>query len=360
MRQGMRRGRIVGGVAAALAVGLAGAIYAAEAITVASFGGQYAVSQIEAYHKPFTAATGVQVNSVDYNGGLAEVRAQVESGNVTWNVIDIETQDLEIGCSEGLLEPIDASVLPPGDDGTPATEDFLPGTLHECGVGSIVWSNVIAYNASMFPGEKPKTIADFFDLEKFPGRRALSKRPNANLEWALMADGVPREQVYEVLSTPEGVDRALAKLDTIKDHLVFWEAGAQPPQMLADGEVAMSSAYNGRIYPAMVKENKPLAIIWDGHLWNVDYFAILSGSPDQETALEFIKFATSTEPLAEQSKYIPYGPVRRSSVPLIDPAVAPHMPTAPENLAVGLAFNSEWWADHADEMNERYAVWLAQ
>src|SRR5690606_34947940 len=237
-------GPLTGAVLASVAV--AGSAAAAESLTIASFGGQYAVSQIEAYHKPYTAETGVVVNSVDYNGGLAELRAQVESGNVTWDLMDVETQDLELGCSEGLFEPIDPAILPPGLDGTPATEDFIPGTLHECGVGNIIWSNVIAYNDTKFPDKKPTKIADFFDTKTFPGKRGIARRPNGTLEWALIADGVPIDEVYDTLATPEGVDRAFAKMDTVKDAIIVWEAGAQPPELLADAEVAMSSAYTGR------------------------------------------------------------------------------------------------------------------
>ena len=333
---------------------------AAEALTIASFGGQYSLSQIEAYHKPFSAKTGIQVNSVDYNGGLAELRAQVESGNVDWDAVDLESQDLQLACNEGLIEKIDRGIIEPGADGSPPDKDFLPGTLHECGVGTAIWSNVVAYNTTSFPGEKPSKIADFFDVQRFPGKRAISKRPNAILEWALIADGVPVTQVYEVLSTPEGVDRAFAKLDTIKPHLIFWEAGAQPPQLLADREVAMSTAYSGRIYPAVVKDKKPLAIIWDAQIWNADSYAIPVGTKNKEAALDFIKFATSPQPLADQAKYIPYAPVRKSSLALIDKAMLPHLPTSPENFKNALQFNADWWSDHADELNERYGVWIAQ
>lgn len=340
--------------------------FAGDAITVTSFGGAYSQSQIEAYHKPFTAKTGIKVNAEDYGGGIAEIRAQVEAGSVTWDVVDVERQDLVAACDEGLLETIDFSTLPAAPDGTPATEDFLPGALHECGVASIIWSTIIAYDKTKFPGEKPTTLADFFDLKKFPGARALNKRPVVALEFALMADGVPREKVYDVLSTKEGVDRAFAKLDTIKSSLIFWEAGAQPPQMLADGEVVMTSAYNGRIFNAVMKENKPFAIIWDGQEYNMDYYAVLKGTKNLKAAMDFVRFSTNSQCLADQAKYISYGPARKSSVPLIttyigtDIQMAPHMPTAPGNFKTALQNNYEWWADNQDEMIKRYSAWMAK
>jgi len=345
--------------AAALGV-VAATPAAAESITVVSWGGAYTKSQIEAYHKPFTKKTGITVNSADYNGGLAEVRAQVESGNVTWDVVDLELADVIRGCDEGILEPIDPAILPPAPDGTPATKDFIKGSLPECGVGEIVWSTVYAYDDTKFTGDKPSTIADFFDTKRFPGKRGLRKTPKVNIEWALMADGVPTNKVYEVLSTPEGVERAFKVLDRIKDDVIWWEAGAQPPQMLADGEVVMTSAYNGRLFNAIVKEKKPFKIVWDGQVWDLDLWGIVKGSPHLKNTLEFVKFSTDTQRLADQTKWISYGPVRKSSMKLVAADIQPHMPTAPDNFKNALQNDFEWWADHQDDMNERFASWLAK
>ncbi len=342
------------------------AAFAAESITVTSFGGAFSQSQIEAYQKPFSAKTGVKVNAEVYNGGLAELRAQVQAGNVTWDVVDLEKQDVTAACDEGLLEPIDSSILPPAPDGTPAEKDFISGALHECGVATIVWTTIVAYDETKFPGEKPTKLADFFDIKKFPGMRGISKRPVVALEFALMADGVPPEEVYKTLSTSAGMDRAFKKLDTIKESLIFWEAGAQPPQMLADGEVVMTTAYNGRIFNAQMKEKKPFVIIWDHHVYNWDFYTIPKGTKNKATALEFLKFATSTKPLADQASWISYGPVRKSSVPLIatfhgtDVQMAPHMPTAPANFKNALETDNEWWADNQDEINKRYNAWMAK
>ncbi|MFQ5467681.1 MAG: extracellular solute-binding protein, partial [Kiloniellaceae bacterium] len=176
-------------VVAVAAFGLASAAPAsADALTVVSWGGSYTKSQVEAYHKPFIAKTGIQINSEDYNGGLAEVKAQVESGNITWDLVDVEVSDAVRGCDEGLLEEIDASILPPAPDGTPAKQDFIDGAVTDCAVGTIVWSTIYAYDDTKFTGNKPSTIGDFFDTKTFPGKRGLRKSPKVNLEWALMAD----------------------------------------------------------------------------------------------------------------------------------------------------------------------------
>jgi len=145
------------------------AVFAEDSITVVSFGGAYTQSQIEAYHKPFTKKTGIKVNSVDYTGGIAQIRAQVEAGNVTWDVVDVETQDILAASDEGLLEVIDLSMVPSGTDGTPAKNDFIPNALHECGVGNIVWSNIIAYDKTRYPGKKAFHYSGFFRCQKIPG-----------------------------------------------------------------------------------------------------------------------------------------------------------------------------------------------
>ena len=168
----------------------------------------------------------------------------------------------------------------------------------------MVFSTVYGFDTTKFPDEKPSTLGDFFDTDAFPGKRGLRRGPKINLELALMADGVPPEEVYETLATDEGVDRAFAKLDTIKAQITWWEAGAQPPQLLADGEVAMTTAYNGRLFAAMVAENKPFEIVWDGQVLEYELFAIPRGAPNLADALEYSKFATGTERLAEQPKWI--------------------------------------------------------
>ncbi|AOZ70088.1 spermidine/putrescine ABC transporter substrate-binding protein [Rhodobacter xanthinilyticus] len=337
----------------------------AEEITVLSWGGQYEKSQVEAYAKPFTAATGIAVKTEAADNPAAPVKAQVEAGNVSYDVVDVEYADGVRMCDEGLLETIDPAILEAGADGTPAMDDFLPGAVTDCFVATIVFSTVYAYDTTKFTGEAPTTIADFFNLEKFPGKRGLRKGAKVNLEMALMADGVPADQVYETLGTPEGVDRAFAKLDTIKDSVVWWEAGAQPPQLLADGEVAMTTAYNGRIFGAAVAEGKPFQTIFDGQVYEYDGYVIPKGAPHLEAALKYLTFATTTQALADQAKYISYGPARKSSGPLVGlfedgkTEMGPYMPTAAENLTNALPSSYEFWVDHDTELNERFNAWLA-
>ncbi len=358
----MKLTNVLAGAVSVLAI--TSAANAADSITVVSWGGAYTKSQVEAYHKPWMASTGNQIVSEDYNGGLAEVKAQVEAGKVTWNLVDVELSDAVRGCDEGLLEPIDHSILPDGADGTPAADDFIAGSLPECAVANIVWSTIFAYDTTKTTGVGG--IEDFFDLAKFPGKRGIRKNPKANLEMALMADGVPAAEVYDLMETEEGIARAFAKLDTIKSEVVWWEAGAQPPQLLADGEVVMTTAYNGRIFNAAAGEGKPFEVNWDGQIMDFDLWVIPKGAPNMDATLDFLKFSTSTKALADQASWISYGPARKSSGPMVGlfndgkTEMAPHMPTAGPNLANALVNNFEFWADNQDELNERFNAWLAK
>lgn len=329
-------------------------------LTVVSWGGAYTKSQMLAYVRPYRQETGARVNVLDYNGGLWEIREQVESYNVKWDVVDLLLSDVIAGCREGLLEKIDPAILAPAPDGTPAKQDFIPGALHECGVGTVVWSTVLAYDADHFPaaGQQPGTIEDFFDVEKFPGIRGLQNTPRVNLEWALMADGVPPDEVYEALATQEGVDRAFAMLDRIKPHVVWWDTGAEPPGLLADGTVVMTSAYNGRIHDAIAEQGENFAIVWDAQVRDIDLWGIPKGTDRLEEALKFIEFSTATQRLADQARYSAYGPVRTSSLDLIDEDLKPYLPVAADNLKRALAFDSAWWAENEDRLTTRFQDWL--
>jgi putative spermidine/putrescine transport system substrate-binding protein len=371
----MKQYKLIGAtaVAAVLAAGIAASVaYAqsAKSLTVVSWGGAYTKSQVEAYHKPFMAKNpGLQIKSEDYEGSLEQIRqikTQVTSGKVTWDLIDVELADAVRLCDEGLLEKIDHKALPAGADGKPATDDFIKGTLHDCAVSTILWSTVYAFDASKFSGAKPTTIKDFFDTVKFPGKRGMRKKAMINLEFALMADGVAASDVYKVLKTKEGVDRAFKKLDTIKKDIVWWERAGAPPDLLADGQVVMTTAYNGRIFDAAKGQNKPYEIVWDGQVWDVDLWVIPKGSPNKAVAMDFLKYATSAEALAEQTKWISYAPARRSAIQKVGKfndgktEMASHLPTAEANFKNAVQNDFVFWADKADELGKQFNSWLAK
>ena len=345
---------------------LALAIHAEESLTVVSFGGSYAKACVEGYHKPFEEATGIKVNLEDYNGELSQLRAQVEADAVSWDVVDLEGPQVLMACDEGLIEPIEILNLPASPAGVPATEDFGEGTLYECGVGSVFYATIVAYHPDAFSGEKPSRIEDFFDLEKFPGRRAVHRSPQATLEIALMASGIAPDDVYDTLSTETGLERAFAKLGEIKDSIVWWEAGAQPPQMLADQEVSMATAWNGRIFNAQVLENQPFVILWDGRVIDSGGLSIVAGAPNLENAKKFVEFASRAESQAGVASHIAYSPVRASGFALVGnhaitgEPMQPHLPTNPDHPGRMLALDTLWWLDRRDELVERFHAWLSK
>ncbi|WP_245223352.1 MULTISPECIES: ABC transporter substrate-binding protein [unclassified Ruegeria] len=328
----------------------------AQDLTVTSFGGAYGAAQQKHMIDPYMADSGVNVLFEDYGGGVAEMKAQSESGNIQWDVVDIEVIDLERACSEGYLEVIDHSILPPGDDGTPAAEDFIPEALHECGVGNIVWTIIFAYNNDAY-SDGPTTIEDFFNTEAFPGKRGLRKRPQVNMEWALLADGVAPDEVYDVLSTDEGQARAFAKLDTIKDDIVWYDSWSQAPVLLNDGGAQMVQSANGRIFAAIKEENAPFTMVWDSHVYDLDVWSVMKGTDKLDTALEFVKFATQTVPLSGMQD-VAYGPTRKSAQALLPDDVKQDLPTA--HLDEGVKADGIFWADYGESLGEKFNEWLLQ
>lgn len=345
--------RLAGAGAIALAsMGMA----QAESLTVVSFGGAYGAAQQEHMIDPFMKETGTEILFEDYSGGIAEIKAQVEAGNILWDVVDIEVIDLERACSEGLLEPIPRDILPAGDDGTPAEEDFVPAALaNECGVGVIVWTIIYAYNDETMTGDKPTTVADLFDTEKFPGKRAFRKRPQVNLEWALIADGVPAADVYSVLATEEGQAQAFAKLDTIKDDIVWFDSWSQAPQLLNDGGAVMVQSANGRIFSAIKEDSKPFEMVWDNHVYDLDVWAVVAGTQKKDLAFEFVAAATKSTPLSGMAD-VAYGPTRKSSAAYVDASVIPDLPTS--HIDQGLKADGIFWADYGESLGEKFNEWL--
>lgn len=323
----------------------------AQALTVISFGGASGDAMQSAYYGPFAEASGVSVRAGDYNGELSRIRAMVETGNISWDLVEMESPELTLGCFEGLFEPIDWERLG-------LEEQLIDDAVSECGVGIFVWSTVLAYNADALE-TPPESWADFWDVETFPGTRGLRRGAKYTLEFALMADDVPAEEIYEVLATPEGVDRAFAKLDEIKEHIQWWEAGAQPPQWLVAGDVAMTSAYNGRIASAQ-EEGNNLAVVWNESIYDLDYWAIVAGSDRVDEAYEFIAFASQPEPQAAYSSQIPYGPVHPDALSRIDDAQARLLPTHEDNLPGALSIDTDFWVDHGEELEQRFNAWASR
>ena len=323
-----------------------GAAAAAGKLVFVGWGGTYQDSQREAYLKPFMKETGIDIEEIKEGPRVSKLKAQVQSGVVEWDVVDFETSDMLRAAADGLLEPIDTKVV--------NTADVIPRAVYPYGVGSVSASTVLAYSTKKYPVGKPRPTSwqDFWDVKKFPGPRGLQDFVKTNLEFALLADGVPKEKLY-----PLDVERAFRSLDRIKPNVsVWWSKGAQPIQLLSDGEVDLCSAYNGRIYAAR-KEGSPVDLEWNGGALDFQFWCVPKGSKNKELAMKFIAFAIQPKAEAEATKYITYGPTNTKSWEYVDKTAAANLPTAPANLAKQVVLDNKWWLDNEAKLTERWEAW---
>lgn len=334
----------------ALLMSIASGAMAAD-LTVISFGGASKDVQTEAFYKPFEKASGNRVIAGEYNGEMGKIKAMVDTGSVSWDVVQVEGPELLRGCEDGLFEPLDSNRLG-------KAESYVPGTLSECGAGLLVWSMAMAYDAKRLP-TAPTGWADFWDTQKFPGKRSLRKGAKYTLEIALLADGVKKEDLYKVLATPEGVDRAFRKLDQIKPSIQWWESGAQPMQFLASGDVVMSTAYNGRVFAAQ-EEGAPMKIVWSDSLYAIDSWAIPRGSRNKQAAEDFIAFSLKPEQQKIHTVRLGYGSVNLGTTELLDPALVERLNTAPANLQQAVPVDFSFWVDHGEDLEQRFNAWAAK
>lgn len=352
-------------VAAAIAVFLGFAVLfgylfmsrAKPTLTVATWQGSYGHAQATAQIVPFSNASGINVLIALYDGGTSELARQVSKHHYKWDVMDLEYPDAVTACAAGLLEPLDSTALPSSPDGMPANKDFVPGAIGPCWVASVVYSQVIAVAPTRFGNTRPATLADFFDIKRFGGKRALnSASAKYNLEMALLADGVAPKDVYTQLSTPQGMSRALNKLQSIHSEIVWYKGASEATAMLSDGRASMAFLPNWAVFDA---DNDPAAhfklhIIWDRQLYEMEAFGIPKGNPKAAKGFDFIRYATRAENLGRMASWIPYGPARKSGLAFVSTnpdlkiAMAPYLPTA--HFETAFAVNDAWWRQHGADV----------
>ena len=328
-------------------------------LTVTSWAGAYGRAQAAAQMRPYAAVKRVDVHIAEWDGDLAEVEKAVATHSYKGDVIDFELPKAIEACRKGLLEPVDAASLPPGNDGTPAAQDFVKGALGHCYVGSLIYSQAILFAKDKFTGPAPRTLADFFDTAKFPGRRALREGAKFNLEMALLADGVAPADIYKTLESDDGVARAFKKLETLKPQLIWWRASSEPAKLIANGDAAFATtAWSGDVTEARANEGN---VIWDRQLYEFDVFGVPKGDPRKEMAMDFIRYATGAAPLARTADWIALGPARRSAWPLVakNPelgiAMSPLLPT--KDFATAFAIDDSWWLTHGAALEARFQAW---
>ena len=318
-------------------------------LTVLSFGGTFAEAQREAYFAPYGKAQNVTVKEAEYNGEYGKLKAAVQSGSVSFDVVDVESSALVRGKKENLFEPIDYSVID--------KSNLIPAAVDEHGVGADIYSVSLGFNSEAFPdgGPQPSTWKDFWDVQKFPGPRALKDDPRFTLEIALLADGVTFDELY---AKGLDVDRALKSLDKIRPHVkLWWSSGVQPLQALESGEVKLAAAFGARMWIMQHRDNKPVRMTWNESIADIEYFAVLKGAKSPSASMQFIAFATKAEPQAAFSKKFPLGPVNNKAFDHLDKALASKLNTHPDNLKLQVFLDSRWWAENEEKVSERFREW---
>jgi putative spermidine/putrescine transport system substrate-binding protein len=328
-------------------------------LMIGSWPGAHSEAQLKALLRPFEKETGIGVQQAFHDGELRTMETKLGG----WDVVDLSEEAATRLCEAGKLEKIDPSSLAAAPGGAPASDDFLPGGLKPCAVANVIWSSVIAVNASSFEKGTPASLRDVFDPARYPGKRAFPKGPEYTLETALLADGVAPSEIYKTLETEEGVDRALAALDRIRDDIVWWSGAREPLRLLSSGDATMALAFNGRVFAATVMEQQNLATVWDGAVYDLDFWAVRAGTPHKEEALKFVTYATATPRMVEQARWFPYAPARKSATAEVGPHAEADVdmrqfaPLIGERLDKGLRRDAAWWAEHRARLTARLDVW---
>lgn len=332
----------------------AGAVQAGQ-IVVNCDGGVNLETMKQNMFNPYMKATGNQI-VFEPGANFSKLRAMVKSGNVTWDLAEAWSQDLVmILAEEGMLEPIDYSIVGNGRYGV-NLDDLYQAVVTKYGVADGFYSTVMGYNSEKYPeGKGPRSWADFWDVKKFPGLRALQNTPWNNLEFALLADGVPRDKLY-----PLDVDRAFKSLDKIKPHVrVWWESGAQPVQLLNDKEVDMTTIWNGRIY-SMIKEGVKVAICWQDGILMASAWVVPKGAPNKKLAMDLIQWFLKPEPQAKHAEVIGYPGINKKLYDYMDKKYAVNLPTYPTNYEKAVLPDYQWWRENRAKVTERWNSWLLE
>lgn len=341
----LQRTKLLGTFGIAMMFGAAAPLVsAADSITFVSWGGTTQEAQESAWAGPFTEATGIRVVQ-EGPTNYGKIKAMVEAGNVQWDVVDVEGEFALRAAKQGLLEPMDFSVI----DKDPLDERFVS----EHGVGSFFFSFVLGWNTNRYPNGGPENWQDFFNVEEYPGTRIVYKWPTAGvLEMALLADGVAPGDLY-----PLDVERALNKLGTIKDHLEFWGSGAESQQALASGEAAMCFCWNGRVFE-LLQENAPVDYTWNDNLTHADFLVVPKGTENYAAAMEFIAYAVSAEGQARFANRSAYTPINTRSDGMVQSEIRPHLSTAHPDEQVSMSL--EYWADNGPDISKKWNDFVVQ
>ncbi len=329
---------------------LTGQAAAAEAVTTMGWGGEWDERIAEAYYTPYTEKSGAAVKVIPYS--TPKVLAMHEAGNMEIDFILGAGLDTPTFVEKGVAQKIDWNVV----DKSALTPNQL--AYGDYAIGGSTLSYVMVYNKERWPdGNHPKSWADFWDVERFPGPRAFGRyTAYPTLEFALLADGVPMDQLY-----PLDLDRAFRSLDRIKPHIAsWWESGGQQQQMMEDREVDLLYVWNGRGLVTMRDNGAPFAFEWNqaAYQGEVEAWLAMKGGPNPTGAMQIMNWLGRPEPQAAFARVMYYGPTNLKAYDLIDKELAELLPSYPANLKKQFAIDWSWWAKNYETAQKRFEEWL--
>jgi putative spermidine/putrescine transport system substrate-binding protein len=302
-------------------------------------------AEVPAYFQPFTSKTGTRIRPVS-PVSFAKLKAQVQSRHFEWDVSSTGKTDVQAAVHEGLLEPIDFSIV----DRSKLAPDMIYG---DHSIANMSLAIGLVYRKDRFPNGGPQSWADFWDVKQFPGTRSLYTRSYTNLSFALLADGVPIDKLY-----PLDLDRAFRKMDEIKPHIkVWWQQGSQSQQLIRDGEVDMICMWNARAQE-LIDQGLPLEIVWNQAENAMGTWFVPKGTPRAKWAWEFINLAVQPDHQAAFCNRLPYGPSNPRAFEFISPENARKMPTWPPHLRESFSPDDAWLATRMTGLRERWAQWM--
>ncbi len=358
----MKRRWVVAGAVAIAVCGVGAVFFSREkspaVLTVLTFGGSFEAAQRAAFYDPFERATGHKIVTSLYHGEYEPIKTAIVSARRSktpppFDIVDVEGTAFRRGIQDGLFQKIDQDRLD--------KKDLLPETVTPYGVATDYYAVSLGWNANRFPagGPQPQSWADFWDVERFPGPRALKLDAKFTLEIALLADGVPAEEIYS--GDALDLDRAFRSLDRIRPYVtVWWTDGQEPIEMLSRGEVVLAAAFGERLYGALNGGHAPIGMTWKNGIVDKEYWAVPRGDVKVGAAMDFIEFASRAEPQAVLAAALASGPVNRKVLDSLPAERSRDLMTAPENLKTELRLDPEYWSVNEEAVRERFDRWLAR
>lgn len=343
-----RRQLLMAGAGAAAMLGVGPFLsrgHAARPFTFTSWGGALSDAEKSAFTDPFAQQKGIEIINASPTE-TAKIRAMVQANAVEWDLVDVGGRTVWQGAKDGFLETLDLAKIP-------NSKNLDEKWVAPNGIATSAGATIFAWSTKSIPADAgPQSWADFWDVKRFPGPRGLYKYFYYNYEAALLAAGVKREEVFPL--TNEKAEMALGKIKELKPNIaVFWSAGAQPPQLLASGELALSSAWSGRVLAA-VSEKAPVGYTYrDGIAW-ANWWVIPKGSPHVETAHELLNFALAEEQQAKMLALKTYGPVLSSATAQADAETKKILVMDPENIQHMLILNEQEAEKYSREYEEAW------